>query len=294
MSEPSSATTENVLVEFRAGRMTTDASIVKPDNRKGLVQLFADEDGIIHFSWKDRTTGKVEEDRVVVPPDQFKLVSQAKGRVFLLDCMENIGDRLFFWMQEPNSEKDTEFCESVNKYINNPDLAQPAAGIAAAPAPVTPAAVPSFGSSQPSAATSASPAPVAATPAIDTAQLAQQLLRGLMAMQGQQPPQRGPDLARVLNPDDVVPLLADAEARDRLVQFLPEGSRNDLSTLSEHLRSPQMIQVLDSLTMAISGPHAAEVFSSFELPPGYGVEAFLNALQAAVQSRTREGSANSQ
>lgn len=47
------------LVEFRAGRMNLIGKMVHPDTRKGLVYLTQSEDGLMHFCWKDRTTGKV-------------------------------------------------------------------------------------------------------------------------------------------------------------------------------------------------------------------------------------------
>lgn len=47
------------LVEFRAGRMNFIGKMVHPDTRKGLVYLTQSEDGLMHFCWKDRTTGKV-------------------------------------------------------------------------------------------------------------------------------------------------------------------------------------------------------------------------------------------
>lgn len=47
------------LVEFRAGRMNLIDKMVHPDTRKGLVYLTQGDDGLMHFCWKDRTTGKV-------------------------------------------------------------------------------------------------------------------------------------------------------------------------------------------------------------------------------------------
>lgn len=47
------------LVEFRAGRMNLIGKMVHPDTRKGLVYMTQSEDGLMHFCWKNRTTGKV-------------------------------------------------------------------------------------------------------------------------------------------------------------------------------------------------------------------------------------------
>lgn len=49
------------LVEFRAGKMSLKGSIVTPDKRKGQVYIQQTDDSLIHFCWKDRTTGNVED-----------------------------------------------------------------------------------------------------------------------------------------------------------------------------------------------------------------------------------------
>ena len=49
------------LVEFRAGKMKLEGKTVTADTRKGLVYLKMMEDTLLHFYWKDRQTGKVED-----------------------------------------------------------------------------------------------------------------------------------------------------------------------------------------------------------------------------------------
>ncbi|XP_039968344.1 proteasomal ubiquitin receptor ADRM1 homolog [Bactrocera neohumeralis] len=113
------------LVEFRAGRMNMIGKMVHPDARKGLVYLTQSEDGLMHFCWKDRTTGKVEDDLIVFPDDfEFKRVEQCKtGRVYVLK-FKSSSRRMFFWMQEPKIEKDDELCRRVNELMNNPPSQQ--------------------------------------------------------------------------------------------------------------------------------------------------------------------------
>merc|ERR550534_1630667 len=79
------------------------------------------DDQLMHFKWKDRTTSTVEDDLIIFPDDvEFKKVSQCTtGRVFLLK-FKSTTRKLFFWMQEPKSDKDEEFCKKVNDYLNNP------------------------------------------------------------------------------------------------------------------------------------------------------------------------------
>ncbi|KAL9874579.1 proteasomal ubiquitin receptor ADRM1 homolog isoform X3 [Glossina fuscipes] len=112
------------LVEFRAGRMNLVGKMVHPDTRKGLVYMTQGDDGLMHFCWKDRTTGKVEDDLIVFPDDfEYKRVEQCKtGRVYVLK-FKTSSRRMFFWMQEPKSDKDEEFCRRVNELLNNPPSA---------------------------------------------------------------------------------------------------------------------------------------------------------------------------
>lgn len=74
-----------------------------------------------HFCWKDRTSGNVEDDLIIFPDDcEFKKVDECKdGRVFLLR-FKSSNRKLFFWLQEPNNEKDDEYCRRVNELLNNP------------------------------------------------------------------------------------------------------------------------------------------------------------------------------
>lgn len=95
--------------------------MVHPDNRKGLVYVYQAEDGLIHFCWKDRTSGTVEDDLILFPDDcEFKKIEYAKnGRVYVLK-FKSSSRRLFFWMQEPKTDRDDEWCRRINEVINNP------------------------------------------------------------------------------------------------------------------------------------------------------------------------------
>lgn len=51
------------LVEFKAGKMTVKEKMVYPDTRKGQLYVYQSDDSLMHFCWKDRTTGVVEDVR---------------------------------------------------------------------------------------------------------------------------------------------------------------------------------------------------------------------------------------
>jgi len=111
------------LVEFRAGKMNLNntTKMVHPDKRKGLVSVYQSDDQLMHFTWKDRGSGNLEDDLIIFPDDvEFKSVPACTtGRVFVLK-FKSSSKRMFFWMQEPKTDKDEEFCKKVNDNLNNP------------------------------------------------------------------------------------------------------------------------------------------------------------------------------
>ncbi|XP_041563212.1 proteasomal ubiquitin receptor ADRM1 homolog isoform X2 [Drosophila elegans] len=124
-----SSSNSSNLVEFRAGRMNMVGKMVHPDSRKGLVYMTQSDDGLMHFCWKDRTSGKVEDDLIVFPDDfEYKRVDQCKtGRVYVLKFKSSTR-RMFFWMQEPKTDKDDEHCRRINELLNNPPSAHQRGG----------------------------------------------------------------------------------------------------------------------------------------------------------------------
>ncbi|XP_026487890.1 proteasomal ubiquitin receptor ADRM1 isoform X2 [Vanessa tameamea] len=109
------------IVEFRAGRMTLKGRMVHPDKRKGLLYVYQGEDSLMHFCWKDRTTGEVEDDLLIFPDDcEFVRVNECTtGRVYVLK-FKSFSKKYFFWLQEPKTDKDEDYCRRINEALNNP------------------------------------------------------------------------------------------------------------------------------------------------------------------------------
>ncbi|XP_034253783.1 proteasomal ubiquitin receptor ADRM1 homolog [Thrips palmi] len=109
------------LVEFKAGKMTMKGKIVHPDKRKGLLYVYQSEESLMHFCWKDRQTGTIEDDLIIFPDDcEFKRVNQCTtGRVYVLK-FKSSNKKFFFWVQEPKTDKDDENCRRLNEILNNP------------------------------------------------------------------------------------------------------------------------------------------------------------------------------
>lgn len=59
--------TQRYILAFKAGRaLRRDGSnFVDPKQEKGAIIVYDGEDDLLHFVWKDRTTGSVEEARII-------------------------------------------------------------------------------------------------------------------------------------------------------------------------------------------------------------------------------------
>ncbi|MCI4387316.1 hypothetical protein PGIGA_G00072610 [Pangasianodon gigas] len=369
------------LVEFRAGKMSLKGSIVTPDKRKGQVYIQQTDDSLIHFCWKDRTTGNVEDDLIIFPDDcEFKRVNQCTtGRVYVLKFKAG-SKRLFFWMQEPKTDKDDEHCRKVNEYLNNPPIpgalggggsshelsalggegglqsllgnmshnqlmqligptglgglgglgALAGPGLASllggsvpatsssssssrsqstAVTPSSTSAATRLSSSQvpttpttPSAATGASPVTTPTTPAAPapsagatspTQPIQLSDLQNILATMNVPTAGQGVDLASVLTPEIMAPILANAEVQQRLLPFLPSGESLPQSTDELHntLTSPQFQQAMSLFSSALASGQLGPLMNQFGLPSEAvdaankgDVEAFAKAMEGEAKT----------
>ncbi|CAN6547593.1 unnamed protein product [Malus baccata var. baccata] len=111
---------QEIMLEFRAGKMVFEGKKVAPDTRKGLVRISRGDEGLVHFQWLDRSLNVVEDDQIIFPDEAvFEKVNQVSGRVYILKFTTD-DRKFFFWMQEPKAEGDSQLCSSVNYYLNRP------------------------------------------------------------------------------------------------------------------------------------------------------------------------------
>ncbi|ERE70666.1 proteasomal ubiquitin receptor ADRM1-like protein [Cricetulus griseus] len=274
------------LVEFRAGKMSLKGTTVTPDKRKGLVYIQQTDDSLIHFCWKDRTSGTVEDDLIIFPDDcEFKRVPQCpSGRVYVLKFKAG-SKRLFFWMQvglEPSLDQAWPACWGAA------GLRQ--AALRPAASTTSPSPAPSSGNGT---STAASP-----TQPIQLSDL-QNILATMNVPAGPGGSQQV-DLASVLTPEIMAPILANADVQERLLPYLPSGESlpQTADEIQNTLTSPQFQQALGMFSAALASGQLGPLMCQFGLPAEAveaankgDVEAFAKAMQNNAKPEPKEGDA---
>ncbi|MED6157626.1 regulatory particle non-ATPase [Stylosanthes scabra] len=278
---------QEIMLEFRAGKMFFEGKRVAPDARKGLVRIARGEEGLVHFQWLDRTQNVVEDDQIIFPNEAiFEKVNQASGRVYILKF--NGDDRkFFFWMQEPNADGDSQLCSSVNDYLNTPieflgeeepdgslplqvsedmvedDISSRAANLV----------VPNLGMEATSDVTSSGPVKLADL---------QRILSNIGPADSIVDPDGGLGLGDILKPDLIMPLMDTIPLEQRLAPYLPEGKWSPEDIL-ELLQSPPFRQQVDSFTYVLKTGQID--LTQFGINPSkykFTVLSFLEALEDSV------------
>ncbi|XP_030493367.2 26S proteasome regulatory subunit RPN13 [Cannabis sativa] len=287
--------TQEVLVEFRAGKMNFEGTKVVPDTRKGLVRITRGGEGLLHFQWLDRTLNAVEDDQIIFPDEAvFEKVNQSSGRVYILKF--NTDDRKFiFWMQEPSAEGDSELCSSVNYYINRPlDFLSEEEPDASVPLQVSEdmmdddmssragnLIVPNLGADV-SSDVSSSSGPVKLE---DLQRILSNIGPAAADVAGD--PDGGLGLDDILKPDLIMPLIETLPLEQHLASYLPEGQWSPEDIL-ELLQSPPFRQQVDSFTYVLRTGQID--LTQFGIDPTnfkFTVLSFLEVLEDSV-SKTSE------
>ncbi|XP_010510741.1 PREDICTED: 26S proteasome regulatory subunit RPN13 isoform X2 [Camelina sativa] len=285
---------QEIMLEFRAGKMSLQGTRVVPDSRKGLVRIVRGDEGLVHFMWLDRNLNTVEDDQIVFPDEAlFEKVNQSSDRVYILKF--NSDDRkLFFWMQEPRAEGDAELCSSVNQYLNQPIEFQDEDELAAA---VTDElledmaedntssragnlVVPNLSTEVSDVTSSAGPVKLA-----DLQRILNNLSAGPVGIAGDE---EGLALGDILKPELIMPLLEMLPVQERLSSHLPEGHCRAEDIL-ELLQSPPFRQQIDAFTYVLRTGQID--LTQFGIDPSkfkFTVVSFLEALEDSVSTQSKD------
>ncbi|XP_050407502.1 proteasomal ubiquitin receptor ADRM1-B [Patella vulgata] len=353
------------LVEFRAGKMTLRDKTVTADKRKGLVYVYQSDDSLMHFCWKDRTTGTLEDDLIIFPDDiEFKHLAQCTtGRAYLLK-FKNSSRKYFYWLQEPKTEKDEDNCRKVNDFLNHPPA--PGSNRSAGGSGGLPSDLSGLGDSElqnvlsgmsqqqlmqllggglglggggsgglssllgrPSSSqsttsepgvrlsssrssttagettpTTTRPATAAALPspattsADNNSSARQQIqlsdLQNILSSINVPPTEERDrvDLSQALNPESMIPILANPDIQRQLVPYLPEGETlpKTEGELRNTISSPQFQQALSSFSSALQSGDLGPLMTQFGLGEDVAnaaaqgdMEAFVKAMQEGMK-----------
>ncbi|XP_008806959.1 26S proteasome regulatory subunit RPN13-like isoform X1 [Phoenix dactylifera] len=293
---------QEIMLEFRAGKMFLEGTRVVPDTRKGLVRIGRGEEGLVHFQWLDRSQNIVEEDQIIFPDEAvFEKVTQSSERVYILKF--NSDDRkFFFWMQEPRADGDTRICNSMNSYINRPlDVIGEDEAEASVPLQMSEMSEDTAEDDLSSRAGNLVDQNMAAelagevTSSAGPVQLVdlQRILRSIQPSDAAEDPDAGLGLIDILKPDLVMPLIETLPLEQQLASYLPEGSWTP-ADLMELLQSPPFRQQVDAFTHVLRTGQID--LSQFGINPSkykFTVLSFLEALEDSVSKSSEPGGTQS-
>ncbi|CAG8799567.1 28959_t:CDS:10, partial [Gigaspora margarita] len=314
-------------VEFKAGKLKREgtSNLLKADERKGLIYMDQGDDQLMHFYWKDRKTGNVEDDLIVFPEEaEFIRVEQCTtGRVCLLN-FKSSSQKLFFWMQDTKDDKDEENINKVNRLLNGLTESRQQGTSSTGPLGSPFRAMDdlsgfevdqeqllqllqghgAFGGSLPITSTTPASEPQSATAAASEAGTGAQTSENMLTpeqlgslrniLSEIQVPEGGNqqsdvNLIDVLTPSEISPLLSNPEVASALFPHLPNDINRTPEELREVIQSPQFAQALQSLSIALQSGQLGPLLTQLGLDPsaGSGVEAFLRAIQNQVSRQRR-------
>ncbi|KAK1323748.1 hypothetical protein QJS10_CPA02g01599 [Acorus calamus] len=284
---------EEILLEFRAGKMFMEGTRVIPDTRKGAVRIGRGDEGLTHFQWLDRSQNKVEDDQIVFPDEAvYEKVNQSSDRVYILKFKTD-NRKFFFWMQEPLSEGlDLEMCNLVNYHISRPiDFGGEEEAEVSVPQRTSEVSEDMHEDDVSSRAgnlviSHASDMAGAVTSGSGPVQLAD-LQRILSSIQPADP-YEGLGISDILKPELIMPLMEELPIKQRLAPFLPEGQWTPKDII-ELLQSPPFHQQVEAFTHVL---RTGEIdLSQFEIDPSkfkLTVLSFLEALEDSVTGTPEE------
>ncbi|GAA5872230.1 hypothetical protein JCM1840_004102 [Sporobolomyces johnsonii] len=264
------------LLQFKAGRSFRqgDSNQVVSQPDRGLVYL-QEEDGLLHFYYKDLSSQAVVEDLIIFPGDASLKVADKQHRVHVLK-FNSSSARHFFWHQDQGLSED-EFEQRgrrVNELIGGEQDEQEGMDVEApASAPAAPAPVPSstLETPAPTSRTTPAAAPQAPKkPAGSDAQLAQleNILATFRAAGGMSMGGGGASSSSVGGaPDFALPDVLPPSVASTLIASLPPSSLTHLSSfLPPHPSLPTStpFEQRASLSRALSSPEFRRALGSLD------------------------------
>ncbi|KAE9404004.1 adhesion regulating molecule [Gymnopus androsaceus JB14] len=275
----------DTLLAFKAGRALRREStnFVDPDPTKGAI-ILKKEDDLLHFIWKNRSTGDIEEDLILFPGDATFSKIPSAGRVYVLKFSSS-AQRHFFWLQDASSARDEEFVNNINGFLMDPDY-EPTWGTS----PESEASTSTSGASSYLDRTDTVSFPTYSR-AIDSAPATADLCYGKWWTRTPALPEMS--LNDILTPANITPLFT---SHPSLIPTLFPHLPPDLpmppspEVVQRIISSPQFRSAVSSLDQALRTGLLGGLVRGLGLPEeaGVGVEPFLRAIQEQLIGKERE------
>ncbi|KAK4051632.1 hypothetical protein OIV83_002772 [Microbotryomycetes sp. JL201] len=288
------------LVQFKAGRCERqgNTNTVVPVPGRGLITI-EEEDGLLHFRFKDLDANAVIEDLILFEGDASFI--KASERVHCLKFSSSSA-RSFYWHQNVDPSKDAENARRVNELIggtvDQEGSAMDVEGeVTAAPIASTSTTAPApapFETPAPQtrqASSSSDVAPAAPRKAIGSDQQLAQLQDILAGLRGQAGPKPEFTLPDVLPPSEMQAILyTNPSLATKLYPFLPPEIPKTFENVLKALTSPEFQRTLSSLDRALRTGATGPLMSNLGLPrdAALGVENFLEEIQKQADKEKEE------
>jgi len=300
---------KSYLAEIKCGRMHFDekTKLVTPQSQKGLLYVVrSKEDEWIHLCWEQRGPSIADSkkkfldnlsdvDWLCFENDvNIKLIKQLPDhRVFFIKFTAT-NERIFFWMQHTDTEKDEELIKNVDKSLNNPvakkksvNFSLPASrlnefqmcldNINLGDLQQTGETANSDGNTV-TASNTMTPAANNAgsannaewnTPKLPSRKKMEDLNAFFAeAIKNSSVSSKKYDLSKALNTASLIEMLSDKDIQKRLIDHLPKNDKikQNLTDLKKSISSPQYQQAVTSFQEALESKQLSSILNQFGLP----------------------------
>ncbi|KAK4519075.1 phosphatidylinositol-4- kinase [Mucor velutinosus] len=272
------------LVEFNAGKVVREGSTLKPDTRKGVVYMDQSDDQLMHFYWKERKAADPEDDFIIFPDEAelLRVNECTTGRVYILK-FKSSSQKVFYWMQSKNDEKDEELVSRVNQLINDPQsAANDGGGQGDLDMNMTQDNLLQFIQNAGGLSGNLSSSLPGATGNVIAASKWSELHNTLADINVPEE-QASLDLGDALDADAANAILGDSEIRSALFPFVSESSERSADEIAQLVQSQQFQQRLQTLNAALQQDALTSIVEALETEKD--IKSFLKAVEEQAKRK---------
>ncbi|CAO3618554.1 unnamed protein product [Mucor fragilis] len=264
----------------------------------------------MHFYWKERKAADPEDDFIIFPDEAelLRVNECTTGRVYILK-FKSSSQKVFYWMQSKNDEKDEELVSRVNQLINDPqsaandgssrdgdleydgnahsDLMQILGGQGDLDMNMTQDNLLQFIQNAGGLSGNLSSSLPGATGNVIAASKWNELHNTLADINTPEE-QASLDLGDALGADAVNAILGDSEIRSALFPFVSESSKRSADEITQLVQSQQFQQRLQTLNAALQQDALSSIVEALETEKD--IKSFLKAVEEQAKRKQHHDS----